>query len=145
LRIQAQVGLADLAPTILDLCGLEPLPDANGRSLAPSVRSGSEPEEHPLVGHVRSFEPPLNGQRGAKLSVRVPRWKYIRAAHDPDELYDLDADPEETRNVLASHGEKEAELAGILDAYLAEMPAPRPAPPLTDEERRALEALGYVP
>ena len=58
------------------------------------------------------------------------------------ELYDLDADPRETRDLAAARPDLVALLAALLP-HPAEAPA---APPLalTPEQRRALEALGYV-
>jgi choline-sulfatase len=45
--VDTPVSLVDLAPTILDLAGLEPLPGAHGRSLLPAL-SGGELAERPV-------------------------------------------------------------------------------------------------
>jgi HEAT repeat protein len=45
--IDAPQGLIDLAPTLLDLLGLDPLPEAQGRSLAPLL-FGQTPDDAPI-------------------------------------------------------------------------------------------------
>jgi hypothetical protein len=76
--------------------------------------------------------------------VRTGRWKYIRAEDGPDELYDLRADPGETRNLRAERPEVAAELGAALDRHIAARSSAAAQPELSDEQRRALEALGYV-
>ena len=90
----------DMAPTILDMAGLDVPVSMQGRSLVPLVRGGS-PEwrsewfyEH-LLEH-RTI-PKTEGIRGE-------RWKYAQyIGRDPvfEELYDLKADPEERSNLAA--------------------------------------------
>jgi hypothetical protein len=79
-----------------------------------------------------------------KLSVRNGRWKYIWASEAAHELYDLEADPGEQRNVLTEHADVAADLRGLLERHVAALPQPKEAAPLSDETRNALRALGYV-
>ena len=79
-----------------------------------------------------------------KTSVRTPHWKYIRAPEESDELYDLDADPGELRNVLGQQPEVAAALRSLIETHVATLPGAAPAPPLSEETRQALRALGYV-
>jgi arylsulfatase A-like enzyme len=142
LRLATPVGLVDVAPTLAELAGVE-LGDVDGRSLAGALRAGVEPEPRPLLGRRRRYERPIGGHRGQKFFVREARWKYIRASDDPDELYDLREDPGERRNLYAADSREAARLGAILERHLAAHPEPA-APPLGDEERRGLEALGYA-
>ena len=73
----------------------------------------------------------------------VDAWKYIRSTDDPDELYDLNSDREEQRNLHDAHPEIVERLAAVLDEHLAAYPLTNELPKLSREEREALEALGY--
>jgi arylsulfatase A-like enzyme len=146
-RIATPVGLGDVAPTIAALAGLPPLPGADGRSLADSVRDGVEPQERPLFGHQRAYDPSsfesLPGLPGRKLSVRTQRWKLIRNWGGEDELYDLEVDPGEERNRLRDERQVATRLDALLDEHLQQMPPVDVAPDVSPEVRRKLEALGY--
>jgi arylsulfatase len=72
--------------------------------------------------------------------VEFPRLEggYTRA------LYDLKADPAESRNVIEEHPDVEARLSAELGAWSASIPS-NAAPPERDEEQlEMLRALGYV-
>jgi predicted Zn-dependent protease len=73
--------------------------------------------------------------------ARTTRWKYIRAPRP--ELYDLLADPGETRNVLDRHPEVVARLSAFVDGVLAEERPIRPAE-LDEETAERMRSLGYV-
>jgi hypothetical protein len=79
-----------------------------------------------------------------KLSVRDGDWKYIFASESPAELYDLAADPGERDDVLAEHPERAEAMRAQLEAHIASLPKLQDAAPLSEETRRALQALGYV-
>lgn len=89
----------DLAPTILDLAGVAVPKEMQGRSLVPFVNGKGVKDwrrdflyEHHTMAKII---PQLEG-------VRTERWKYVRwITTSPmwEELFDLKADPEETRNL----------------------------------------------
>lgn len=100
-KVDAMALNVDLAPTMLDLAGL-PVPAAmQGRSLKP-VLEGHTPAdwrtEYFYEHHsVKDRIPPSE-------AVRTLRWKYIRWMEpNPlvEELYDLESDPLEERNLIA--------------------------------------------
>ncbi|QND65744.1 sulfatase [Mesorhizobium loti] len=88
-RVEQPVSLVDLFPTLLDLCGLEPPADIDGRSLMPLVR-GTKTEDHSAI---------MTWLRG-NHSVRSGRWRYTRYSDLSEELYDLSADPYEWNNLI---------------------------------------------
>ena len=143
-RVSTPVALADLVPTLLALAGLPAPADVDGRSLADAARGTRTLEPRPIFGVRRLVSEDVGWDRGVKLSVRDGRWKYIWASDGPHELYDLDADPAERHDVLAAHADVAERLRGLLEQHIAALPASREAAPLSDETRKALQALGYV-
>ena len=143
-RVATPVELADVAPTLLELAGIAPPEPRDGRSLAAAIRDGAELPPRPLFG-IRSLLDEATGWgRGVKLSVRTDRWKYIFASEGPQELFDLDADPGERHDRLAAEPDRAAELRGLLEKHVAELPRVHDSAPLSEETRRALQALGYL-
>ena len=92
-RVPVVGSHVDLAPTIADLIGLPAAPEWQGRSLFD--------ESHPRRAYFYVAETHF------RLAVREANWKYIYSVHDGrDELYDLQADPLEQRNVAAQHPDR---------------------------------------
>jgi len=91
----------DIAPTILDLAGLEIPPWMQGRSLMPLASGDPAPWREEWFYEHLFKHPTIPKNEG----VRTERWKYIRyIAQDPicEELYDLDNDPVEEHNLVGS-------------------------------------------
>lgn len=87
---------------------------------------------------------PLNETR--QRTIRTARFKLVEvpaeAGYDT-RLYDLAADPGETRNVIADHEALAARLHAALDAWAARTPG-QGAGTHTPEQVETLRALGYV-
>lgn len=79
-------------PTLVDLAGLPPRPDLEGVSLRPLLVPGNRSLDRAIIT-TYDF---------ADYSVRYRHWHYIRYVDDSEELYDLDADPEEWHNLAGS-------------------------------------------
>ena len=119
--IQPMILSHDLAPSLLDLCGADPLPDITGRSWKPLLAGESVAWRTSFI-YEYNFEkqfPYTPNVRG----VRTDDWKLIRYPHgdgSPDrftaELYHLASDPLELRNRIndptaaAKRAELEQEL-----------------------------------
>jgi len=129
----------DLAPTLLDACGV-PKPRGvrfDGVSLMPLLRNprAEWPDRTLFFQWHRGDEP----QAFRACAARNQRWKLV----DGKELYDLETDPGETKDVAAAHPEIVARLRREYEAWFKDVSATRGyAPPRifigTDEENPVL-------
>lgn len=146
-RVRTIVSSADVTPTVLDALGITPAVSLQARSLLPLVSPGADPAvvsgfaRRPLyfetfyTFHHYGWSPLTGFILGGR--------KYI---HGPvDELYDLDADMEEARD-LGAGGERAgmaARLPSLADELRKGRPTSRPHDP-TREEIAKLRSLGYL-
>lgn len=143
-------SLIDLLPTLLDLLGVPSPRQYPGRSLAPLLRGESAPDpERAIFLHRRRYEPQKIGDlfvSGEQWGIRRDDWKLIVGeGRGGDELYRLSIDAREMTNVAAYHPDEVAALRDELEAWRRSAGSHSdPHAPLSDEERQALEALGYV-
>jgi arylsulfatase A-like enzyme len=89
--IDERVGLVDLGPTILDLFGVQTPATFNGQSLVPLLAGGTTSFTRPLLAEGR-LRQSLTEPDGLKV-IDDPLRKVV-------EVYDLIADPGETRNLF---------------------------------------------
>ncbi|MEN0110835.1 MAG: sulfatase [Planctomycetota bacterium] len=129
----------DLYPTLLELCGLPLRPEqhADGVSLA-GVMRGEPFSDRVLFWHYPHYS--NQGAEPSSVAVHGP-WKLIRYHENGrEELYRLDVDPGETRDVADEHPPQLRSLAARLDERLAETKAKMPNPnPRFDAAERAAE------
>ena len=96
----------DLAPTMLDLASA-PIPAGlHGQSIVPLLADANrELRQAFLVEHFSESVFPRTTKMGYQ-AVRTEGWKYIHYVDlpDSDELYDLNRDPYEMRNLIRSPG-----------------------------------------
>jgi len=157
-RVLDQVQTLDLFPTILDLADIRDADlraQVQGRPLFPAslrdrVAVAESLEPQPPVAVLRRRYPELDGSRfdRALRAVRTPRYKYIWASDGRDELYDLEADPGETRNLVSTEPETAAAMRAWLAEWVHSAGAVAPGRGLELEldtvTRRRLEELGYL-
>jgi iduronate 2-sulfatase len=105
------VEFVDLFPTIAELCGLTTPAGLAGTSFRPLLEDPARAGKQSAWTTV-SRGP---GQRGD--SLRTDRWRFTRWSDGAIELYDHDADPQETRNLAGSedHAAIVRELGRQLD------------------------------
>lgn len=140
-RVASQVRLIDVAPTILDLVGALPLPEAQGVSLAPYLRG--ETRDLGLVAYSETLAPFLDYRYSSLAALRTEEWKYIDAPRQ--ELYQLASDPGELSNAIDDHPEVALRMRQRLHQLLASPAAGEDAPEEIDADRRArLQSLGYL-
>jgi choline-sulfatase len=116
-RVREPVSLMDFVPTLADLArpGLsgELARPVDGRSLVPLLEGASEDESGTALGEYLA-----ESALGPMVMIRRGRWKFIHAAGDPDQLFDLEDDPLELVDLAASS--EHAELIAAFRAEVAE-------------------------
>lgn len=140
-RVSGLTDLVDILPTAWNSLGLprEELPPNSGLSLLPVV-TGKAPA-HRWVYH-ETLVPDLEYGASELRGLRDERWKYIRAPRP--ELYDLEKDPKELKNLAGREGDRMQEMEARLDSLLRREPG-RKAPVAMDAETiEKLRSLGYV-
>jgi choline-sulfatase len=93
--IDTPVSTLDLCPTLCDLAGVsmaEVMPWTDGESLLPLMRGGER--DSPVA-----MEYAAEGTVSPMIALCAGRWKYTNCAADPEQLFDLETDPHEMRNL----------------------------------------------
>jgi arylsulfatase A-like enzyme len=148
IRIPAQARNLDVAPTLLELAGLE-VPDAfQGQSLLASIVEPGASEDRVSFA---SLDERLFPDASIQKSVRGARWVYARnldasGGTEAEFLFDRDVDPREDVNLISVEKAHAERMRAQLDAHLA-------APARTDTREadvridpalaEKLRALGY--
>ena len=143
----ALASLIDLAPTVLEACGLPVPPDSHGRSLLPLWRGEVDAHRDRVY---------LDYADNAEAGVRTDRWKLVYCAGtrlrrdgyaapgDPRpwvRLYDLAADPGEVENLAGR-----PDVAGVEEELLSDLAdhvrrTDRRPVPAGGDSRAVLDAL----
>jgi len=171
-RIRRQVSLTDLYATVLDILRISHDVPADCSSLKPLMGEPSRqnrysrkivvselvlehpPTAVPTMGHRKR----TSGRRAAAPwnmhSVRTEAEKYILTSegNNREELYDLEADPGEVKDISGEKETRVLEYRALLNFFLRSVGAERASTlarkqeivPLTEEDRRRLKALGYM-
>jgi arylsulfatase A-like enzyme len=125
--IDQQVSLLDLAPTILDMLGIETPRDFLGKSLLPLVKGHRAKRGSLEAISETHYKRTLSGMkikprldtRRRKISLRTGEWKYIYIDGEQDELYCLKDDPGERQNMIDVEPEMAAEMRAKIMAHIA--------------------------
>lgn len=143
-EINTQVRTIDIAPTVLELVGLRPGTQMQGRSLLPVLRNPQGAPTEPAL--MECLFPRYHYGWAPLRAVRTEQWKYVLAP--VPELYGFGTDPGEHRNLVQSEPERAEQMSGLLDSLVARFEAPSPlrsvATTVDDDVRANLAALGYL-
>lgn len=135
------VRLVDLAPTLADLAGAGVIEGAEGESLRPLL-SGKEAVDEPPPAYAETYFPQYFMQWAPLRAVEAGRWKYIDAPEP--ELYDVQADRAEQRNLAGEEPARAASLKRALEGMTGAGRGRQAATPLSAEARERLASLGYL-
>jgi arylsulfatase A-like enzyme len=117
-RIETLTAHIDIAPTLLDLCGIS-LPDGvkfDGVSLRPLLEKGDHQgwPDRIIMTDSQNSGPP---RKWLTTTVMSERWRLV----DGRQLYDIDADPSQATNVHSKHPEVVARLSAYYDELWADI------------------------
>ncbi len=105
----AMILNADLAPTLLDWAGADPLPDAQGQSVA-DVLTGDEDSVRDEFMY--EYFPDYPYHVPGLQAVRDDRWLYVEYETGPaPQLFDIVADPRTQHDLASENPMKTAEMA----------------------------------
>jgi arylsulfatase A-like enzyme len=154
-RISEMVSLVDVLPTILELLDLEKeAPAVEGTSLVPFSGGKYHDEVFAEFGKpqsmIKRLEAEFSGHdfspfdRGLQC-VRTEDYKLIASTEGTEELYDLNSDPAESRNLVAERPDIAAALRSRLSRLQAGKDMTFTNPQVAEDESviKALRALGY--
>jgi choline-sulfatase len=118
-RIEAPRSHLDLAPTILDLMGVKADPPLRGDSLVPELLGEVQPGVHDIITDL-----PRTSDNDRRRALITGKYKIIAYSDDAYfRIYDIEADPDETKDLLKTDKELsrsliekyKAAVAGIKD------------------------------
>ncbi|MGL4852944.1 MAG: sulfatase family protein [Phocaeicola sp.] len=120
---KAMIQNIDFAPTILDMAGLAIPEDIQGESFRQVVTGEKEKAKEAVYYHYYEFPDPHAVKK--HYGIRTERYKLIHFYDDIDtwELYDLQTDPQEMKNLINEPsqqeriGELKDQLQGLLVKY----------------------------
>lgn len=159
-RTDRLVQTADLAPTLLDVAGID-APELREECQAQSFHPtrGDPPRSQVIAEYMRP-QPPIEVleekfddiprqlyqyQRTLR-AVRTDAYKYVRASDGSEWLYDLRGDPGERHDISAANPRRAAEFAATLDEWLGSFDAADAdgSVDVSDATEDRLADLGYL-
>ena len=139
--VERGVSTVDIAPTLVALAGAGPLGPIDGADLLPLVEG--QPWNPRRASYAETYFPEFNYYYSNLKALRTARWKYIEAPRP--ELYDLVADPDETRNLLQTERDTSRVFKERLARYLASAPdLATTEAQISSEALERIQSLGYL-
>ena len=140
--LEGSASHIDLVPTLLDLLGQRPPARLQGKSLAPVLRGDADLSENEVVIQWNGASPELPdrflGSAAINRMNALPRrcivtpdrWKLALCAGDEGELFDLNADPHELRNLYRDPAQRDRviDMAARIRAWQQETGDAAPLP-----------------
>lgn len=142
-RVTAQVRTADVYPTLLDLAGIGPDRETQGRSLLARMYRPGRGREFPAYGE--SMAPNIQFGWSPLHVLRTSRYKYIDSPRA--ELFDIAADPGEMANLASQDPAVARDMKAALDRLMDETSLGAPTPQAANLDKDTMErltALGYI-
>ncbi|MFB3906230.1 MAG: sulfatase-like hydrolase/transferase [Acidobacteriota bacterium] len=141
-RVEQQVRSIDILPTVLDFLAAPDPGRIPGESLLPLLTSSHSVRT--TYSYMETLYPRTAMAWSELRGVRTGDWKLVVAPKP--ELYQLTADPQESRNVIAQHAAETERLRKRVWEVAGDPSQIRPlrSSPLDDQTRKELESLGYV-
>ena len=122
-KVEGLAAMIDIAPTLLDVCGIKATPNFDGKSLRPLLDNPTAAwdDRQVFIQFHRGDTP----ERYRNFCVRTRRWKLLHSLPIAQplgktvqlELYDLLNDPAESKNLIDEHPAIAARLKAAYEAW----------------------------
>ncbi|MBN2373579.1 tetratricopeptide repeat protein [bacterium] len=142
-RVPYLVRLIDIPPTILDILSLKIPENMQGVSLLPLI--AGKKDDPGLVLYCETIYPKSCHNWSPLEGLRTQKWKYINAPIK--ELYRMDKDPREERNLYKKERDQSARMEERFAALKREIACDKPVSSqitMDEETREKMKSLGYV-
>ena len=142
----------DVPVTILDLLGTSlngQRGTIQGRSLLPLLSGDFTGTHRPFAFSERRRVIPtarnrLTHEPGERYALQDLTYKYLWYSEGPDELYDIAADPYETRNLIDEAPQERARMKQTIERIVAALDSDEEAEIVDEATLEQLRSLGYV-
>ncbi|MBD3184261.1 sulfatase-like hydrolase/transferase [Candidatus Poribacteria bacterium] len=115
MRTDAIIQFHDTLPTILELLDSSCVSGTHGESFVPVLYGDTDEHRQAMI---------TGYYQGIDRCIRDKTWSYIQRPEDePDELYNLQKDPRETKNLIDKHTEEAKRLSAMFGDYFRQIPA----------------------
>lgn len=113
--VEQMVQNIDIAPTVMQACGIDKAPQMRGQSMLPLLQGRDVADWRQRIYYEYYWEYDFP-HTPTTFGVRTDQYKYIRyhGIWDTNEFYDLVADPYETNNLIGAP-EHQATIKGLAD------------------------------
>lgn len=144
-RVKARVSTLDVAPTVLDLAGIDIPKTFQGRSLLPLLNYDGP--DRPVFARTMRHKSDSMALIGDDKKLIMP---FGRKKNARDELYDLEKDPKEKRSVAVDYPATTHKLKKEINALTAVgvrelgLPGAGKDADLSDDQKALLKSLGYM-
>ncbi|UCD83237.1 MAG: sulfatase, partial [Deltaproteobacteria bacterium] len=141
--VEEIIQTIDIAPTILDVAGIQEFKDMEGSSLLPLLSDKDRSLKSIVFSETGKFR-----VRG-KMTLQSKRWKLISDySNTKIELYDLHNDPYESHNLISEESELVLDLLKSMNCIqksleFSEQP-PEEKVKINEEMKERLRSLGYI-
>jgi arylsulfatase len=116
-RLEAQPGqLMDIMATCLDLAGARYPAEHRGQKIKPLEGASLRPA---LLGQPIARTRPLVWEHEGNRAIRDDKWKLVAKENQPWELYDLDSDRGERRDLASAEPERVKAMSSAWNAWAA--------------------------
>lgn len=139
--IEQQVRTVDIMPTILDILNIKMPAQLQGKSLVPLIKKKTSKG---FDSYAETYFPLLSNGWSPLKALSTEKYKFIKAPKP--ELYDLQDDPHELKNIIKEKAriakDMQERLEELERKFSSEKEPPRRA--LSFQERERLRSLGYI-
>lgn len=148
LVVETPISTLDLAPTLLELTGLEPEPEMKGHSLLPRIRDPQATPGHPVFATMHDGILSVVRLGPHKLTLGRRNFDYtpsFSVLEGQVELFQIEEDPEERRDLSEKEPAVRDRLLELVRRFVTDQqPLGETSPrKISRSQRKALRELGY--